>query len=566
MAQYYAYAPCPSGPIEFYSNVAPTNLASNSINFTSGVPAEYLGICYRVSIININTIPAPPPPSPLHNINWISADYTVSPKCDSCEGTKSYELVPCCGGSSLFVNVLTPNTLVSGDVYYVIIFSEGTQVERFECFTVNELTTYDPSYLFIPEGQFSTDADCNDLSCETLCLPCLCTKFKVDPPFILPPPILPTVTLTDCDLNEYEYEIPWDGSWSDSICTRSYKLGPRQEAVTLGECTVSVEDGIVSECPIVYDLVNCQDNEDRFCVTNDLSYELSQNYVLELPDKPGKCWRIEVSTDCTVPVSVLYSTYYSTCETCLNKNAVNYELINCATADVIVYTSTDLSEYVGTIVSLQEYPDDCWFVRLLESQIPSDITVNVVNQFASCEICNSQYYLLEDCDIDNPEPNIVTLTDLSAYITPPGQVVTLNNCPDKCWIVSETDLTVGAQTVHVIANHLSCEDCIVPPTPVVPDPPVYKSIRPGYNTPACTPAQYERIVCNFSEGVYRSVMVEAYGITPCCGEDDMRWEIKNEIIKLKAIKDPDYNCTGAINCDCTTSTAGLSQQNCQAPN
>jgi hypothetical protein len=564
MAQYYAYSPCPSGPIEFYSNVAPTSIASNAVKFTSGVPAEYIGICYKVSLVNINTIPAPPPPSPLYNINWISADYVISAKCDACEGAKSYELVPCCGGSSIFVNVLTPNALVSGDTYYVVIFSEGTVVETFQCFTVNQLASYDASYPFLTEGQFSTDADCNDTPCETLCLPCLCTKFRLTEPKLVPTVV--TVTLTDCDLNEYEYEIPWDGSWSDSICTRSYKLGPRQEAVTLGECTVSIEDGLVSDCPIVYDLVNCQDNADRFCVSNDLAYELSQNYVLELPDKPGKCWRIEVSTDCTVPVSVLYSEYHPTCIECLSKNAVNYELINCNTGDIVVYTSTDLSEYVGTIISVQEYSDDCWFVRALTSQIPSDITVTFTDQFPSCQVCNSQYYLLEDCDIDNPEPNIITLTDLSAYITPPGQVVTLNNCPDKCWIVSETDLTVGAQTVHVIDNHLSCEDCIVPPTPVVPDPPVYKSIRPGYNTPACTPAQYERIVCNFSEGVYRQIMVERYGITPCCGEDDIRWEIRNEIVKLKAIKDPDYNCTQAINCECTTSNSALTQQNCQAPN
>jgi hypothetical protein len=61
-------------------------------------------------------------------------------------------------------------------------------------------------------------------------------------------------------------------------------------------------------------------------------------------------------------------------------------------------------------------------------------------------------------------------------------------------------------------------------------------------------------------------MVERYGITPCCGEDDIRWEIRNEIVKLKAIKDPDYNCTQAINCECTTSNSALTQQNCQAPN
>jgi hypothetical protein len=96
----------------------------------------------------------------------------------------------------------------------------------------------------------------------------------------------------------------------------------------------------------------------------------------------------------------------------------------------------------------------------------------------------------------------------------------------------------------------------VPPEPI---PPVYKykSIRPGYNTPGCSPDKFERILCNFSEAMYRQIMIDAYGITPCCGEDDIQYEIRYELIKLKAIQDPDFNCQLTNSCDCTTSAPGL---------
>ena len=53
------------------------------------------------------------------------------------------------------------------------------------------------------------------------------------------------------------------------------------------------------------------------------------------------------------------------------------------------------------------------------------------------------------------------------------------------------------------------------------------------------------------------MLVQRYGIDPCCAEDDIRWEIKKELIALKAIEDPDYTCQLITDCGCTTAAAGL---------
>jgi hypothetical protein len=194
-------------------------------------------------------------------------------------------------------------------------------------------------------------------------------------------------------------------------------------------------------------------------------------------------------------------------------------------------------------------------VEIIESPIPGNIPVTPILEYSTCQDCTTPQYLLEDCNVEDPEPNIITNVDLSAYV---GQVVTLLNCPDICWTVSESpEIITNPQLVHVTASHIDCKECIQPaPEPVRP---VYKfkSITPGYDTPGCSPEKFEKIVCDFSEAMYRQIMVDAYGITPCCGEDDIKYEIKYELIKLKAIQDPDYNCLKSPSCECTTSTYGL---------
>lgn len=349
---------------------------------------------------------------------------------------------------------------------------------------------------------------------------------------------------------------------------------PVGDVFFVGKGCGNINPGIVcSPCTYFYQVTNCADENEVYCTTSNFSAYINNQIedpnlwpVIHLVQFPNKCFYVEQVISCTSPINLTADPSVPRvfgCVECQEKLVQYYELVNCNNTDITIYTSSDLSEYIGSIITLNEYPDDCWYIEVLTTTTPSDITVTPNLSFNNCEECSAQQYLLQDCNIDDPEPNIITNTDLSAYV---GQVVTLINCPDKCWIVSEADSIETPQSVHVIANHTSCETCAVPPTPVVPDPPVYKSITPGYNTPGCTPEKFERIVCNFSEAMYRQIMVDAYGITPCCGEDDIQYEISYELIMLKAIQDPDYTCGQIINCDCTTSTAGLSQPNCTPPN
>jgi hypothetical protein len=614
MASYYKYTPCPgSTGTLFYSNIAPVVLAGTSIKFTSGISSGNLLKCFSIEQVTLST-----PPSPLETINWLSAVYTGYKQCSDCGIYKTYQLVPCCDGDTLIVNILVPNALVSNSVY--VYGDPDTNVAS--CYTVIELPVLAPSTSpFADAALFSLVADgCETTVCELLCLPCECRSFRLVTIPTLPPDYpydYYPLDYIDCDLTAQVYQIPLDGSWGAPDCMRSYVITTTGiETTSNGPCIVDVSDiGLKSDCPTYYELINCADPNNRFCVTNDLSTELLAGYVLVLSNDPTQCWSIGEATACVNPVTISYSLHYSDCTECLSQNPSTYELINCNLPEQVIYTSTDLSSYIGLTISLTEYPDDCWEVNVLNSAIPSDIPVHVSNSFANCVECSQPNYLLQDCSTVNPELNIITSTDLSAYV---GQVITLDSCPGICWQVSSSDSAIGEQIVNIGSGFSTCEecmasmpcicntvtnntigaleydyidcdgmlqtmvvngkvtspktcmvkwlttdttstfktygDCINQECPVVSYP--KRTVRPGYNTPGCSPEEYERIMCNFSEGYYREVMVQAYGITPCCGEDDYLWEIRKELIELKAIEDPNYKCL-TLGCGCTTTAYGL---------
>ena len=94
--------------------------------------------------------------------------------------------------------------------------------------------------------------------------------------------------------------------------------------------------------------------------------------------------------------------------------------------------------------------------------------------------------------------------------------------------------------------------------------PVFKnnrSVRPGYNTPICTPAKYDEITCKFADIMYKVVLEKRYGITNCCPDEDDKWLIKKELIDLQALKDPNYNCK---ECSCSCNSVNTSSTcNCK---
>jgi hypothetical protein len=482
-------------------------------------------------------------------------------------------------------NITFPN-LKPGECYHIVV--EGPEVNPIPY--TNEIDWPTEPYIFYP-----TCEDCVE-GLNTV-FPCVCTTVQ-------------NVTLSR---QNYKYidcfgidgGIVLDpGETSEKLCISQWDFDP-----PLG-FTQFYGDCINDECPSFYLLTDCSDNTNTFCSNSTSLDPYADNEIavtLFGEAYTGKCWTITTITECETPVSVTVNQIFPEgCLDCLNQFVINYELVNCEDGSII-YTSTDLSEYVEQVVQLEVYGNECWFVRVLDSQIPSDTTVNVSESFATCPECTSSYFLLEDCNTLSSTEPIVTITDLSQYV---GQVITLSTCPEICWTVSETDYSPDYQVVNVESDFEDCDECALSkpalctsftnstdaalsvttidstlkfekitiaakettvkgcyysweadpgiivnsfgecvngecsPEPVRPK----RKVTPGYDTPVCSTEYYEKVVCNFSEWMYKDVLQKRYGISNCCPEDLLKWQIKYEMLMLDILVNPDYECTTTTSC------------------
>lgn len=390
------------------------------------------------------------------------------------------------------------------------------------------------------------------------------------------------------------------GETSTKICLQYWLPNDDAQYTFYGDC-------IGDKCPSLFRLTDCNDPSNTICTNTNLQSYFDNQQSITLFGYPGICWTIEPIAECVNPVAVVVQGSFINCPTCLQNFVTNYQLINCENSSIIIYTSVDLSDYVDRVVKLDVYGNDCWFVRVINSAVPVDTPVNVTESFEDCEECNSNYYLLEDCNPLALTQPIVTITDLSQYV---GQVITLETCPEICWTVSETDYVSNYQTVILENNFEDCEECISQQpcycitfnnntdTPVSidvidcnaeytkinllpgesiekicltfwsstesvqisnsglcvdkacpPDPVRRKrKVTPGYNTPVCSTEYYEKVVCNFSEWMYKDVLNKRYGISNCCPEDLLKWQIKYEKLMLDVLINPDYTCTSTTDC------------------
>jgi len=524
---FYQYTPCPgSAGSPFTSNVnLVTNLVSSNITFpdliVNGEPIS--GQCYHITFGNATVIPTIPP-TPFTTdvtIDWSTVLYVTYPSCSDCVAA-NIETFDC------VCSTATNTTGVTGTWRYI------------DC-----------------EGNLVSD-------------------LNLEP-----------------------------GETSPKLCVREW-INLAGDIQFYGEC-------INDECPSFYLLTDCSDDTNTFCSNNTALEPYTGNGIavtLFGEAYARKCWTITTTEECENPVVVTVNqTFPAGCIPCLNQFAINYELENCAD-DTIIYTSTDLSEYVGQVVQLDTYDDDCWIVRVLNTGIPSDTPVQVIGDpYSDCIECSSNYYLLEDCNTDAGTQPIVTITDLSVYV---GEVITLSTCPEICWTVSETDYSSDYQIVNVDSPYETCTDCLVDTSkstcvtftntsnfnvsldyinsegqtdkvniiansttpkfcalswnltenitvtqygecvnnecPVVVQP--KRKVTPGYDTPACSTDYYEKVVCNFSEWMYKDVLQKRYGISNCCSEELLKWHIKYEMLMLDILVNPDYECTPTTDCHC----------------
>jgi hypothetical protein len=124
-----------------------------------------------------------------------------------------------------------------------------------------------------------------------------------------------------------------------------------------------------------------------------------------------------------------------------------FQLTNCTTQQVIV-TSTDLSIYVGQVVTLQS-PSGSWQVTTA-TDCTGSIPVVVTGNSQTCPAC----YRLVNCVTQQV---IISSNDLSADV---GQVVNLAAPNSGCWQVFSYDSCSGSIPVTVVSTSPTCTECL----------------------------------------------------------------------------------------------------------
>jgi hypothetical protein len=240
------------------------------------------------------------------------------------------------------------------------------------------------------------------------------------------------LSYVDCDLAPQSIMV--NGYWKG--CSYTYPFtSPVLTTFEKGQCGDN-------ECDAgCYQLIDCEGNLDTiYSTVASLSPFATLGQIVQI-EGYDNCWEVAYSGEanrCECAINVVVLQVYDTCEEC-NPNP-NYKLTNCDDPSTIVYTSTDLSAYVGLVIQREPDCPGCWTVEEVNGPIPSDVIITVSEAFDDCETCKTTYYKLEDCT--NIEADIITSTDLSAYV---GLTIILDWCPTTCWTVSvsETSANTG---------------------------------------------------------------------------------------------------------------------------
>lgn len=235
---------------------------------------------------------------------------------------------------------------------------------------------------------------------------------------------------------------------------------------------------------------------------------------------------------------------------CVRANEVPFVPCNC-------YLITECNNPQNTRLITTENPLDvnlvyefagfegmCWTVEVSTLCPPNDVFTEVTQSFANCLTCAGICYVLTDCA--GVQPDEIVSNDLSGLI---GQVVRHTICPDVCWTVSEAVPCNGlVNVVTLLDTYLTCVACLPAPEPEPPLTLKPRFIKPGYNPPACSAEYIQEVSCNFGEAVFQQIASRRYGLKFCCQTDLNKWWIKNELLSLKSIFDPNACVPTPVDC------------------
>ena len=266
------------------------------------------------------------------------------------------------------------------------------------------------------------------------------------------------------------------------------------------------------------------------------------------------CATVEIAPNClgSLPWPGVISQVFDTCEEC---DPICYVLTDCEGILDPIDVSNNFSAFVGQIVKIDNC-DTCWIVSekvkvatccynnitsvaVISRNVtiggatytiplsPADPTVylNGLNLGTwTYTFINSESYNL--CVVGTETyGNFDVLTDGRTTTTIPICTFT-RDCSNTVCVPSVTE------------NFATCVDCLPKPPAPLPVNLIQRRVKPGYDTPGCPPEYTEKVLCTFSEAAYDEMVKVRYGITICCDEDIDAWDVKRQILELKAIFDP----------------------------
>jgi hypothetical protein len=191
-------------------------------------------------------------------------------------------------------------------------------------------------------------------------------------------------------------------------------------------------------------------------------------------------------------------------------------------------------------------PENCYFLKEIfydRCEIPDFEEAELISSFNDCNSCKEGKGCYEFVNCETNESFIFN-DNFGQYN---GNVVEANIIDPNtgytysgCFIVNLISCS-GEILYYWIVDILNCfkfcEECN-PPIPPVPAFEVEdRPILPKWNID-CPPDYVERVNCKFAEAVYQEAMNKRYGIEFCCDKEQEKWEIKKELLNLKALEKP----------------------------
>jgi hypothetical protein len=228
----------------------------------------------------------------------------------------------------------------------------------------------------------------------------------------------------------------YDGCWSIDIAEEPC------------DCAVNVTVlQIFDDCPtclpvIAYKFTNCDNQSIIKYSLDDYSAYVGQTVKLDC----GECWFVDLIN--YMPPAVQPIVIIINFESCLACSRTYYELTDCSGVENSIYTFTDLSVLIGSVIKIESC-DTCWEVSLLEfptidqSSIAS--AVLLIESYVDCPACNVQ--LPCRCSIAWPDLNgMLSYIDcngtLVSYIRLDPNVPSEKVCVRE-WIIAREPIYFG---------------------------------------------------------------------------------------------------------------------------